>query len=630
MGVAGLDFRILGPLEVWQGDERVPVEASRERAILAVLLLGANRVVAADRLTELVWGDDPPPRARNTVHTLVWRLRRRLASAGSPEVLLTQPPGYLVRIEPDQLDLHRFERLLDAGREAMTAGRVAEAERLFGDALGLWRGQPLADVAAEGLRRLEEPRLEELQLQAVEARVEAQLALGRHGELIGELRGLVADHRLREALSGHLMVALYRSGRQAEALETYRSLRAVLAEELGVEPGSALQRLHQAVLRADPALDRPGTADRALDLPGTAGTAEPAPGPPAPARLTGPVPALLPADIPAFTGRVRELRDLDDLLDGGEGRPAAVVITAIAGTAGVGKTALAVRWAHRVRDRFADGQLYVNLRGYAASAPMRPIDALSRFLRALGVPAEQVPHELEEAADLYRSLLADRRVLVILDHARGPDQVRPLLPGGSGCLVLITSRDRLGGLVAHEGAHRLTLDVLPPDEAHTLLARVVGAERVAAEPAAAEDLARACAHLPLALRIAGANLINHPQHRLADYLGELRDGNRLASLEVDGDEQAAVRNNFDLSYTGLPAPAQRLFRLLGLVPGPDVTAGAAAALADVPPQLAARELDRLAGAHLISESAPARYAFHDLLRLYAAEHARLEESDADL
>jgi tetratricopeptide (TPR) repeat protein/transcriptional regulator with XRE-family HTH domain len=348
-----------------------------------------------------------------------------------------------------------------------------------------------------------------------------------------------------------------------------------------------------------------------------------------PPRPGGGPPCLLPPDVADFTGRSRHLRQLDALLaapDGG--RASAVVISAIAGTAGVGKTALAIHWAHRVRDRFPDGQLYVNLRGYAAGAPLRPIQALTGFLRALGVAAEQVPVELEQAAGLYRSLLADKHVLVVLDNAASPAQVRPLLPGSGGCLVLVTSRDRLAGLVARDGARRLSLEVLEASEAVALLARILGRERVVAEPQAAAELARVCGYLPLALRIAAANLTDQPHRSLAGYLAELQAGDRLAALQVDGDEQAAVRAAFDLSYRRLAPETQRLFRLLGLVPGPDVTAAAAAALAETTLEEAGRLLARLAGVHLLAEHARGRYGFHDLLRAYAADRAHDEDAAA--
>ncbi|HVQ89570.1 MAG TPA: tetratricopeptide repeat protein [Mycobacteriales bacterium] len=376
-------------------------------------------------------------------------------------------------------------------------------------------------------------------------------------------------------------------------------------------------------------LDRFETLARAEYWAGreTSAPATPA-SPPSQAR---PRPAQLPADVAAFTGRAEALDRLDGLLAAGPAT--AVVISAITGTAGVGKTALAVHWAQQARGRFADGQLYVNLRGYDAGPAVRPVEALARFLHALGVPPEQVPVDLEEAAGLYRSLLADRRMLIVADNAGHPDQVRPLLPGSPGCLVLVTSRDQMAGLVARDGAQRLTIDVLTPAEAGTLLGRVLGPARVAAEPAAADQLARLCGYLPLALRIAAANLTDRPGRSIESFAAELAGGDRLSALGVAGDEQAAVRAAFDLSYATLAAPARLLFRRLGLAPGPDITAPAATALisptAEPADQPTERVLDRLAAAHLLGQPAPGRYALHDLLRHYAAERADRDDSGAD-
>jgi tetratricopeptide (TPR) repeat protein/DNA-binding XRE family transcriptional regulator len=347
-------------------------------------------------------------------------------------------------------------------------------------------------------------------------------------------------------------------------------------------------------------------------------------------------PAQLPADVAGFTGRARHLAVLDALLSEGDG-PAAVVIGAIAGTAGVGKTALAVHWSHRARDRFPDGQLFVNLRGFAATPPLRPIEALTRFLHALGVPPEQVPMDVEEAAALYRSLLAERRMLVVLDNASEPDQVRPLLPGSPLCRVLVTSRDEMAGLVARDGARRLGLHVLAAPESHDLLGRLLGPERAAAQPQQLAELAELCAHLPLALRIAAANLDRGGYPTVGDYVAELRAADRLVALAVDGDAQAAVRAAFDLSYANLPESTRRLFRLVGLVPGPDVTPDAAAALLDATSEEARQLLSRLADAHLIERTAGAeprspdrprrdRFTCHDLLREYAREQAMTQES----
>lgn len=348
--------------------------------------------------------------------------------------------------------------------------------------------------------------------------------------------------------------------------------------------------------------------------------------PPATGAEGPPVPRQLPADVSAFTGRLADLSELDGLLTAGR---SAVVIAAIVGMAGVGKTALAVHWGHRVQDRFADGLLYVNLRGYDADAPMRPIEALAHLMHALGGPAEGVPADVQTAAGLYRSLLADRRMLIVLDNAANADQVRPLLPGGPGCVVLVTSRDRLGSLIAHDGAHRLTLDVLTADEAHGLLVSVLGPVRLAAEPDAAGRLATACSNLPLALRIAAANVANHPWSSISEHVAALSGGRRLAALEIDDDQHMGVRRAFELSYRTLEAAAQRLFRLLGAAPALDVTAEAAAALSGTAVTEAGRQLDRLAAAHLLIPHAPRRYVCHDLLRRYAADRAEEEDSPAD-
>jgi DNA-binding SARP family transcriptional activator len=609
-----MEFGVLGPLQVRSDGRPVPVGAPMQRALLAALLLHANQVVSVEQLIDYLWDQTPPPSARTTLQNYILRLRRLLPErperAGG-QLLVTTAPGYLLQLRPGELDLDRFQRLVTDARASTIQGELERAAGLLRDALALWRGQPLCDVASEPLRRLHLPRLEEQRLGAVEARIDAELGLGLHAELTGELHGLVDEQPLRERFRAQLMLALYRCGRQAEALEVYRSTWRLLSDELGVQPGPDLRRLEQAILREDASLDLP------------AGVAAGHP----PAATISP-PRQLPAAITDFTGRHQHLDELDRLL-GSEAGTTAVVISAIAGTAGVGKTALAVHWAHRARDRFPDGQLYVNLRGYAPTPPLRSIEALAQFLHALGVPAEQVPVDLDEAAGLYRTRLADKHILVVLDNARSADQVRPLLPGSPGCLVLVTSRDRLGGLVAIEGARRLTLDALLPEEAVRLLTRLLGAERVAAEQQAAEELAAVCGRLPLALRIAAANLADQPGRSIAEYLARLRQGDRLAELAVDSDPQAAVRTALDYSYAALDPGAQRLFRLLGLVPGPDITTDAAAALAAVTTRQAGWLLDRLAGAHLLDQHSPGRFAFHDLLRLYAAQRAHDEDVAAE-
>jgi DNA-binding SARP family transcriptional activator len=582
-------YSILGPVEARDGERRLPVGGPQQRALLAVLLLHANRVVSTDRLVEVLWGEDPPATARSLLQGCVAGLRRALG----PEPLRTHAPGYLLRVTPGQLDLVRFEQLVAEAETSRTD--PARAAALLREALALWRGPALAGVTADGLRQ-DALALEERRLAALEDRVDADLRLDHHASLVGELQELVRSHPLRERLWGQLMRALDGAGRPAEALAAYQRLRETLIDQLGVEPAASLQQLHSTILA--------GT-DRSS-------------GPPQP------VPAQLPASPTGFTGRAGDVKRLDELLtqdrDG-------ITIGVIAGQAGVGKTALAVHWGHRVRERFPDGQLYLDLRGYAAEPPVRPVEALAACLAALGVPADQIPVEPEPAAALYRTRLADQRVLVLLDNAAGAEQVRPLLPGAGGSLVLVTSRDRLGGLIARDGAVHFGLDVLDPAEAQELLGRLLGSERVEAEPAAAAALARLCGHLPLALRIAAANLTIHPHRRIADQVTELA-GDRLAALAIDGDPQTAVQAAFDHSYSILEPDARRMFRLLGLVPCPDVTAESAAALAGIEVEPAARLLDRLASAHLLGQPGPGRYRLHDLLRQYAAERAEQEDRDA--
>jgi DNA-binding SARP family transcriptional activator len=604
-GEGRLEYRILGPLEVWRDGIAVPVPAPRQRAVLATLLLHANRVVPADQLVALLWGDRPPATARNTLQTLVYRLRRQLDPQRRTGPLETRLPGYLLRVDSDRLDLGRFEDLFRRGRAALAGGDSDQAGRLLAAAVGLWRGPALADVGADELHRTEGIRLAEWQLQAVEEWVEADLRRGRHAELVGELRRLVTEHPLRERLSGQLIRALDRTGRRAEALATYRVLREVLVEQVGVEPGVDLQRLHRAVLRGD--VDGAASPPDAPDLP-------------APVRAT--VPRQLPTDVAGFTGRTAQLARLNGLLASADREPGAVPVLAVVGMAGVGKTALAVHWAHRVRGRFPDGQLFLDLHGCASAIPLRPIDALAQFLRALGVPAAAVPVDPQEAAGLYRSRLADRRMLVVLDNVRAAGQVQPLLPGSPGCLVLVTSRDRLDGLVAHRSARLLRLDPLPPGEAQALLARQLAAHRVTGSAADLADLARRCGNLPLALRLATANLVTR-RLTLPEYAARLAAGGPLAGLAVaDGDDdQSAVRTAFGLSYATLPEPAARLFRLLGVAPGADLPVAGVAALAGLPPEPAARLLDLLAAAHLVREVAPGRFSLHDLLRDFAAELA---------
>ncbi|MGN9907553.1 AfsR/SARP family transcriptional regulator [Phytohabitans sp. LJ34] len=600
-------FLVLGPLKVIDGDREVAL-AGRRRTVLAVLLSNAGQVVPLDYLVDAVWDDGPPATARRQIQNDISALRRGLSGG-----IVSDGYGYRIVPRPGELDAQVFADQVAEALELAGRGEHAAAAAELRSALGLWRGPALLGLSGRAVEAAA-VRLDEQRLAAAEDCFDLELSLGRQRELVGELVELVAAYPLRERLVGQLMLALHGSGRQSEALAAYDRLRTRLADEMGLAPGSPLQQLQVAILRNDPAVDPPAAA------PAVAGDSGAAAAPP----------AQLPAQVSGFTGRDDHLRGLDELLPGRTGRAAnAVVITAIAGTAGIGKTALAVHWGHRVRSHFPDGQLYIDLRGFSVDAPVRAVEALAHLLRSLGEPAERIPADVQTAAGRYRSLLADRRVLVVLDNAVSADQVRPLLPGSPGCLVLVTSRDRLTGLLARDGAGSLTLDVLTPVEAYTLLEAVLGPDRVAAEPAATAELARICSHLPLALRVAAANLTSHPWTSIAAYVAALRAGDRLTALDVDGDEQSGVRRAFDLSYRTLPPDAQRVFRLLGLVPGPHVTVEAVAAMAATSAAHARRQLDRLVTVHLVNQPVLGRYTGHDLLRHYAADRARADDTGAD-
>ncbi|GGQ83033.1 AfsR/SARP family transcriptional regulator [Couchioplanes azureus] len=606
-----MQFNLLGPVEV-VGDGGVrQLPATKARAVLAVLASRSGSAITVDQLVDALW-TVPPRSAPQNVRQYVHQLRRVVG----PQRILHRSSGYLLVVHPGERDCDRFATLAEQGRSALAAGDPAAGSGLLRQALALWRGPAFAGLDdVEPLRR-ESVRWQERRRAAVRARIDADLALGRHGEVVAELSELVAEDPLHEGWRAQLMIALYRSGRQGEALQVYRDTREILAAELGLEPGKELRRLEQAVLTADPALDPPR-------LPAVVAGAPV----PVSAAAGGP-PAQLPSDVAGFTGRGELLHQLDDLAAAGR-TGSGVSVVVVAGTAGVGKTALAVHWAHLQRERFPDGQLFVNLRGYAAGPPVRPLEVLARFLRALGMPGAQVPDDIDEAAAAYRSLLSGKRFLVVLDDARTSEQVRPLLPAEPGCMVLVTSRHRLGGLVARDGARRLAVRMLGPAETHALLTYLLGERRVRAEADAAAELARLCGHLPLAVRIAAANLADSPDRSIGYLVGELRDGDRLGTLGVIGDDQTAVRAAFDVSYLELDGSARRLFRLLSLVPGSDVTALTAARLAGVPDGGAARLLDALATAHLVEQRGPGRYGLHDLLRVYAGECVRREETETE-
>jgi DNA-binding SARP family transcriptional activator len=628
-------FRILGPLEVRAGAEWTGIGARKQRALLTALLLHPRQTVSTERLIDEIWGELAPARAANLVSVYVHHLRRLIGDAEG-EVLVTRAPGYQLLLAPGALDAQRFEDLTAAGRRELATGDPEQAAGLLAEALSLWRGRALADVPSSALVSAEAGRLEECRLETLTLRIEASLRCGHATEVVAEVRRLLADHPLREELWALLLRALADAGRPAAALEAYAQARVAIADELGVEPSPELQQLYAGILAADAgapgrgqAEQPPAPADRSpaaeREIPAGAGATGPdqAPGP------DYRPPAQLPADIADFTGRAGQVDRVRRLLlsDVREGNPEAVPVVLVVGSGGLGKTTLAVHAAHLLAEEFPDGQLYASLLG--ATQPADPAEVLARFLRELGVDPAHIAAGLEERAAAFRTRLAGRRVLVVLDDARDAAQVRMLLPGSPSCAVLITSRSRLPELV---GTRILDLDVLPAEEARILFARVAGEERAAAEPADTDLVLAACAGLPLAIRIAGARLaarggwnVHYLAGRLADErrrLDELRAGN------------LAVRASFEVSFASLAVAAipggvdpAHAFRLLGVWTGPSIPLAAAAALLGVAGPDAADALEVLVDAHLLDEPVPDRYRFHDLLRVYAADRARAQEPE---
>ncbi len=635
-------FGVLGPLRAWRGESAVDLGPVQQRVVLAVLLLQAGHPISRQRLIGAVWGDVPPARSVNLIQRHVSRLRRVLGTGealDAPCRLVWTDAGYLLTVPGGAVDLTVFHQELARARAARAAGDLREAAAALHAALGLWRG-PVCEGLSSPFLDAQRDRLAETRISVIEERADLDLALGQHADLIAELRDLVADHPLRERLHGLLMLALYRAGRQADALAAYLDARRLLREDLGVEPAEPLQHLHQQILAADPALAAvagpAGPAAAADDAAARNGAAlrggvarlDDAGARDGRGTLPGrPLPAQLPHRIPDFTGRDAELGRLDALVTRDD-PGAAIVITVITGTAGVGKTALAVHWAHRIGDRYPDGQLYVNLRGFdPTGTAVAPAEAIRGFLDAFGVTPPQIPLSLQAQAALYRSLLAGRRVLILLDNAAEEDQIRPLLPGSPGCLVIVTSRNELRGLIVTEGAHPVDLDLMSTAEARQLLSRRAGESRVLAELPAADDIIALCARLPLALMLVAARAAAHPGFRLAALAAELRDAGGSLDAFSGQDQATNVRAVFAWSYLRLSTPARRLFRLLGLHYGPDIGTPAVASLAGMAREQIRPALAELARAHLVTERVPGRFAFHDLLRAYAAELAGAHDSD---
>ncbi|MFF3326357.1 BTAD domain-containing putative transcriptional regulator [Streptomyces sp. NPDC002889] len=749
-----MKFSVLGPVRAWHGRTEVGLGSPQQKAVLVALLLRRGHPAAAGELVDALWGEHSPPGAVSVLRTYVSRLRKILepnrAAGQRAGLVVSVADGYALRIAQTALDLGVFEQRMTRAKQLRAAGDLPEAGELLHIALDAWSGTPLAGIPGP-LAEAERSRLAERRLNALETRIEVDLQMGQHAELVPELTVLCGNHPLRERLCELLMLALYRCGRQAEALEAYWATRRKLVAELGIEPGPALRETQRRLLAVDPALAAPGPATdlvtavgpapvagggaafpvrpRAADQapadadpdsgadsgagPGTAAGADrgrtgslegarsgsPVPGAavaepygadgdlaragpgglaavadesaaavvadpagnPAPAGDnwgTGekehrggaghveraasaaapaaalpaafePLPSQLPADLPAFAGRLAELTRTRALLPEGA-TPSTVVISAIGGMAGVGKTTLAVHWAHEIAPRFPDGQLYINLRGFDPSgAAMDPAEAIRAFLGALGVPPQRFPAGLDAQAALYRSLLARRRVLIVLDNARDTEQVRPLLPGTAGCLVIVTSRNQLPGLVATEGAHPLTLDLLAPAEARELLTRRIGRARLEAEPEAVDEIVALCSGLPLTLAIVAARALTYPEFPLYAIAEELRESHGSLDAFAGTDAFTDARAIFSWSYHALPSAVARLFRLLALHPGPDITVAASAALAGLPLRETRSLLADLTRAHLLTQHLPGRYTFHDLLRAYAAEIADTLDTEAE-
>ncbi|HEY6309330.1 MAG TPA: BTAD domain-containing putative transcriptional regulator, partial [Streptosporangiaceae bacterium] len=648
--VVVLRVGVLGPVTAWYGNNELRVGQPRQQAVLGILAMRANRVISRGELVDAVWGQDPPASAEGGIYTYVAGLRRIIEPGrslrGPGRVLVSSGAGYVLHLVPGQPDGVAFEQQLVRARQLRKNGDQSGAVTALEGALGLWRGVAFAGVPGP-FAETERVRLGELRSTAAEERADVLLALARHEEVVPDLTAMVADHPLRERMRGLLMIALYRSGRHAEALRVFQDGRRVLAEELGIDPGSELSRIHQQVLTTDPALDLPVADGQALTIaqpPPQSGAAEadrtlPKGALAGPRGLRGsdgsslpggpagfvPVPAQLPLDAPGFSGRREELAVLHAMLPAL--RPAAtqdqVPVVIVSGTAGVGKTALAIHFGRQVAKRFPDGQLYVNLRGRDPRQPsMEPAEALGYLVNALGIPSSRIPVPLDERAALFRSLVDGKRVLIVLDNASNAAQVRPLLPGSPGCLVVVTSRNQMAGLVAAEGAALVELDVLSDAEAHEMLARRLGQDRVAAEAAAADEIIEACARLPLALSVAvGRAGSGRSRRLLAELATELRDArSRLDALE-DDDVATDMRAVLSWSYDQLSPAAARMFRLLGLHPGSDISLSAAASLAGIPRAEAGAALRELVRTHMVTEYVSGRFTFHDLLRVYAADQA---------
>jgi DNA-binding SARP family transcriptional activator len=610
-------FRILGPLEIAVNAERLELGGTRQQIVMAMLLLSVNRIVSTDRLLEAIYGEDLPPTSRSQAQIIISSLRRLFASRGQDAIIMTHAHGYGIRLDAGRLDSQQFEEQVRAARVARDENRPEQAVAFYRDALRLWRGPALIGIDSQ-LVRAAAGRLDELRIAINEDRLNLELELGRHRELVGELIELVEEFPLREQLRGQLMLALYRCDRTAEALQVYRQARRTMIDELGIEPGERLQHLEHAILTADPSLDAPAPSATQVQ----------------PAKQH--VPHLLPTDIADFTGREGEIGQIHRSLIPATGEPGAgepradaagrraIPVVVLVGKGGVGKTSIAVHASHGVAHHFPDGLLFADLHG-GAPHPVSPMQVLERFLRALGVLGTHMPEGLDERAEVYRNLLADRKVLVVLDDARGESQVLPLLPGSGAAGVIITSRRKLAGLA---GAKHIRVGVFDADQSVDLLARITGDTRVQDQARAAAEVAAYCGHLPLALRIAGARLSARP-HWSVEQLGErLADETRRLDELRHGD--MGIRPSISLTYESTGPEARQLFRRLALLDLPVFPGWLSAAVLDQPLADAEDLLDELVNAQLIetagtSSGVDSQYRFHDLIRVFARERLAAEE-----
>ena len=597
---------LLGPLEIADdGGAVVELSGWKTRILLAVLACQANRPVSADVLVESLWGAAPPRQADASLRVYVHHLRRAVGNTR----IGRRAGGYVLSLEPEELDVDRFRALMADGRHAVLAHEPARAAELFGAALNLWRGPALFGLDSAPVLAAEAAGMEELRLQALEQRFDVELTLGRHDGIVAQLYELVRRHPLRETFPGQLMRALVAGDRAAEAVAVFDTTRRVLADELGIEPSPQLRQLHLSILRNEPSL----RSAVQIDAPEPAGEL---------------VPRQLPATLTSLAGREAFLAQLDTLVSTSDG--SGVPIAAISGAGGIGKTTLALHWAQRIQGEFPDGQLYVNLRGFdPAAAPASPSEVLREFLDSFGIPVERIPDGTQAQAKLFRTLVAERRVLIVLDNARDAEQVRPLLPGSGGCLVVVTSRNQLTGLVVAEDAQPITLDLLSTGEARELLVHRLGVNRVVNESIAADRLIECCTGLPLALSIVAARLVANPNLSLTAVANELTHTRERLDLFTGDDTATDMRAVFSWSYQTLDAETARLFRLAGTHPGGDIGALAAAHLVDLSPAQARPLLAQLVRVHLLTEKAPGRYTFHDLLRAYAAELALTFDTEHD-